>query len=76
MQPQIILGQSYTDQISGFIGIATAKAEYLHGTHQTMLEPWFTENDTPPSMMEPSFKFFWCEHAIRYAQKCYLELAE
>lgn len=36
---QIKLGATYTDIITGFVGIATGHVEYLTGCHQTLLTP-------------------------------------
>jgi hypothetical protein len=35
----ITLGQTYTDRITGYEGIATAKTEYLFGCVRVLLEP-------------------------------------
>lgn len=34
---KVELGKAYTDTISGFTGIATARAEYLHDTDSVRL---------------------------------------
>ena len=35
----IKLGQAVTDNVTGFTGIVTARAEYLHGTPRALVEP-------------------------------------
>lgn len=39
MKPQIILGDYYHDQVTGFHGTATGIVEYLTGCNQVLLVP-------------------------------------
>ncbi len=38
MSGEAELGKVYRDTVSGFVGTATGRAEYLHGPPQVMLE--------------------------------------
>lgn len=38
MGEEIELGKKYVDKVTGFSGIATAKADYLYDSNQVLLE--------------------------------------
>lgn len=37
---EVVLGQKYRDTVSGYEGVATAVAFYLHGCERVTLEQW------------------------------------
>ena len=45
---EIVLGKIYEDEITGFVGVATAKAEYLDGMPNVRL----TSTNTPEKPVE------------------------
>jgi len=55
------LGRSYVDRITGFHGVATAKAIFIEGRAQTQLTP--SAGFTPGTQPEPSVPPEWFEDA-------------
>ena len=47
MLQEVILGEEYTDSISGFKGKATARCTYLYGCVRVVLESKSTKNSFP-----------------------------
>lgn len=44
----IVLGNTYTDRITGFTGIAVGHCEYLTGCNQTLLSPRGSDSGKRP----------------------------
>lgn len=47
MNCNIILGKRYKDKVSGFVGIATSKHEYLNGCIRISLTPTVDKDNKP-----------------------------
>jgi hypothetical protein len=43
MSQTISLGQTVTDQITGFSGVVTGRCEYITGCHQVLVQPRVNE---------------------------------
>ena len=44
-----VIGAKYEDTISGFVGVCTARCEYISGCHQALLGPKIGKDGTLPA---------------------------
>lgn len=59
-EPNIQLGERYRDRISGMVGIAVSKTEFLHGCARIALQPAELKDGRP---IEPGyFDVYQLEH--------------
>lgn len=47
-----VLGATYSDRVTGFVGVATTRAEYLTGIPRVCLEPKVV---TPSELVQPQW---------------------